>query len=210
MIRVFIADDHELIRMGVKKVIRTSKDIRIVGEASNIAEMLQFVPQTKPDIVVLDINFPEDDGLKGLMTLRRLFPELPVLILSMFPEERFAIRALKAGAAGYISKAMAAEELVEAIRKVMSVGTYISPRTAEILALDYRNPGSTFLHNRLASRELQIVSLLGSGKQIKQIAAELSISISTVNTYRVRIFKKMGLRSNAELIRYAVEQQLVD
>ena len=105
---------------------------------------------------------------------------------------------------------MAAEELVEAIRKVMSVGTYISPRTAEILALDYRNPGSTFLHNRLASRELQIVSLLGSGKQIKQIAAELSISISTVNTYRVRIFKKMGLRSNAELIRYAVEQQLVD
>lgn len=210
MIRVFIADDHELIRMGVKKVIRTSKDIRIVGEACNIEEMLQFVPQVKPDIVVLDINFPENDGFSGLMTLRRLFPELPVLILSMFPEERYAIRALKAGAAGYISKAMAAEELVEAIRKVMSAGTYISPRMAEILALDYRNPGNASPHDRLASRELQIVSLLGSGKQIKQIAAELSISISTVNTYRIRIFKKMGLRSNAELIRYAVEQQLVD
>ncbi|HYD59265.1 MAG TPA: response regulator transcription factor [Noviherbaspirillum sp.] len=210
MIRVVIADDHELIREGIKKIIRSSKDMTIVGEAGDIAQAIELVAQRTPDIVVLDISLPGHDGLEGLAEVRRRFPGLPVLILSMYPEERYAVRALKAGASGYITKAMAAEELLKAIRKIMTGGTYLSPRVAELLALDVREPKRASLHESLTDRELQIVSLIGEGKQVKQIAADLEISISSVNTYRARIFKKMGLSSNAALIRYAVEHGLVE
>jgi two-component system invasion response regulator UvrY len=209
VIRIVIADDHELIREGVKKIIRSSKDMRIVGEAADIAGTVQLVAQHAPDIIILDIGLPGYDGLEGLAEVRRRFPDIPIIILSMHPEERFAIRALKTGATGYITKAMAAEELVRAIRKAVAGGCYISPTLADLLAKDVRDPGNRPSHERLTDRELQIVSLLGSGKQVKQIAAELSISVSTVNTYRNRVFVKMGLRSNAALIRYAVEHGLV-
>ena len=140
--------------------------------------------------------------------VQRAFPDIPILILSMFPEERFAVQALKLGAAGYISKAMAAEELLKAIRRIFSSGSYVSQCVAELLASNYRKPAAASLHHCLTKRELQIVSLLGAGRQSKQIAAELSIGVSTVNTYRARIFAKMDLRSNAELIRYAVQHDL--
>ena len=210
MIRIVIADDHELIREGIKKIIRSSRDMKIVGEAGDIAQAIELVDRHGPDIAILDICLPGHDGLEGLMEMRRRFPELPVLILSMYPEERYAIRALKTGAAGYITKAMAVEELLKAIRKIMAGGSYLSSRMAELLAMDLREPKHTTLHQHLTNRELQIVSLIGAGKQIKQIAAELAISISSVNTYRGRIFKKMGLTSNAALIRYAVEHGLVE
>lgn len=210
MIRIVIADDHELIREGIKKIIRSSRDIRIVGEAATVAETIELVAQHAPDLVVLDISLPGYDGIEGLAEVHHRFPAIPILILSMYPEERFAIRALKTGASGYITKAMAAEELVKAIRKIMSGGTFVSARLAELLALDVREPLRVSPHESLTNRELQVVSLLGSGKQVKQVAAELSISISSVNTYRARIFKKMGLPSNAALIRYAVEHGLVD
>lgn len=210
MIRIVIADDHVLIREGVKKIVRASKDICIVGEARDIAETLHLVAQNMPDIIVLDISLPGHDGLDGVTEVRRRFPDIPVLILSMFAEDRFAIRTLKLGAAGYVSKSMAAEELITAIRRVISTGSYISQRVAELLAADCRKSANAAFHASLTNRELQVVSLLGAGKQGKQIAAELSISISTVNTYRARIFEKMNLRSNAELIRYAVENGLID
>lgn len=210
MIRIVIADDHELIREGIKKIIRSSRDIRLVGEAANIAEIMHLVARHVPDIVILDLSLPGHDGLEGLVEVRQRFPDIPILILSMYPEERFAIRALRTGASGYITKAMAAEELVKAIRKIMSGGTYVSPRLAELLALDVREPLRVSPHESLSDRELQIVSLLGSGKQVKQIAAQLSISVSSVNTYRARIFRKMGLASNAALIRYAVEHGLLE
>ncbi|WP_136415125.1 MULTISPECIES: response regulator transcription factor [Oxalobacteraceae] len=210
MIRIIIADDHELIREGIKKIIRSSRDMRVVGEAGDVDGILALAAQHAPDIAILDIGLPGYDGLEGLAEVRRRFPDMPVLILSMHPEERFAIRALKAGAAGYITKAMAAEELIKAIRKVMSGGSYVSPRLAELLALEVREPHDAALHESLTDRELQVASLIASGKQIKQIAAELSISISSVNTYRLRIFKKMGLSSNASLIRYAVKHGLVE
>ncbi|OGB22395.1 MAG: hypothetical protein A3I66_14335 [Burkholderiales bacterium RIFCSPLOWO2_02_FULL_57_36] len=210
MIRILIADDHELLREGIKKIIRAHKDMRIVAEAADLAQAIQLVGQHVPDIVILDISLPGHDGLEGLAEVRQRFPAIPVLILSMYPEERFAIRALKTGASGYITKAMAAEELIKAIRKIMSGGTYVSSSVAELLALNVREPTRMSPHQSLTERELQVVSMLGAGKQTKQIAAELSISISSVNTYRVRIFKKMGLASNAAVIRYAVEHGLVE
>lgn len=209
MIRIVIADDHELIREGIKKIIRSSKEMRVVGEAADIPQTLDLTAQLNPDIAILDISLPGHDDLDGLAQVRQRFPDLPVLILSMYPEERFAIRALKTGAVGYITKSMAAEELVKAIRKVMSTGSYISPRLAELLASNVREPRRAAPHEELTERERQVISRIGAGKQVKQVAAELSISISSVNTYRSRIFKKMGLRSNAALIRYAVEHGLV-
>jgi two-component system invasion response regulator UvrY len=210
MIRIVIADDHEILREGIKKIIRSHKDMRVVAEAGDLAHTIQLVEKHAPDIVILDLGLPGHDGLEGLAEMRRRFPSVPVLILSMYPEERFAIRALKTGASGYVTKAMAAEELIKAIRKIVTGGTYISPCAAELLALNIRKPRDTVSHQSLTDRELQVVSMLGAGKQIKQIAAELSISISSVNTYRVRIFRKMGLASNAAVIRYAVEHGLVE
>lgn len=210
MIRIVIADDHELIREGIKKIIRSSRDMRIVGEAADIEGTIRLAGEHAPDIVILDISLPGHDGLDGLAEVRSRFPAMPVLILSMYPEERFAIRALKTGAAGYITKAMAAEELVKAIRKVMAGGSYISPRLAELLAQDVRAPRHVALHESLTNRELQILTLIGAGRQIKQVAAELAISVSSVNTYRNRIFKKMELCSNVALIRYAIEHRLVE
>jgi DNA-binding NarL/FixJ family response regulator len=210
MIRIVIADDHELIREGIKKIIRSSRDMRIVGEAADIEGTIRLAEEHAPDILILDINLPGHDGLEGLEQVRRRFPGMSILILSMYPEERFAIRALKTGAAGYITKAMAAEELVKAIRKVMAGGSYISPRLAELLAQDVRAPRNIGPHESLTNRELQILRLIGAGRQIKQVAAELSISVSSVNTYRSRIFRKMGLSSNAALIRYAVEHRLLE
>jgi DNA-binding NarL/FixJ family response regulator len=210
MIRIVIADDHELIREGIKKIIRSSRDMKIVGEAGDIAQAVELLARLTPDIAILDISLPGHDGLEGLAEVHRRFPGLPVLILSMYPEERYAIRALKTGAAGYITKAMAAEELLIAIRKIMAGGSYLSPRVVELLAMDVLEPKRASLHECLTNRELQIVSLIGAGKQVKQIAADLAISISSVNTYRGRIFKKMGLSSNAALVRYAVEHGLVE
>lgn len=209
MIRIVIADDHELIREGIKKIVRLAKDIHIVGEAADVAETIRLVSQHAPDLVVLDLALPGYEGLGGLAAVLEEFPNLPILVLSMFPEERFAIPTLEKGAAGYLAKTMDAKELIKAIRKIAASGVYISPQVAELLAVDSRDHAA-FPHERLTGRELQIVSLIGSGKQIKQIAAELAISISTVNTYRNRIFEKMDLRSNAELIRYAVEHRLID
>lgn len=210
MIRIVIADDHEILREGVKKIIRSHKDMRVVAEAADLAHTMQHVEQHAPDIVILDLSLPGHDGLEGLAEMRRRFSGIPVLILSMYPEERFAIRALKIGASGYVTKAMAAEELIKAIRKIVMGGTYVSPCVAELLASNIRESRGMLPHQSLTDRELQVVSMLGSGKQIKQIAAELSISISSVNTYRVRIFRKTGLASNAAVIRYAVEHGLVE
>jgi DNA-binding NarL/FixJ family response regulator len=209
MTGIVIADDHELIREGIKKIIRSSREMHIAGEAADINQTLELAEAHAPDIIVLDINLPGIDGLEGLEMVRQRFPAIPVLILSMYPEERFAVRALKTGASGYITKSMAAEELLKAIQKIMSGGVYVSPHLAELLAIEARHPSRALPHECLTERELQVVSMLASGKQIKQIAAELSISISSVNTYRVRIFRKTGMVSNAALIRYAVEHGLV-
>lgn len=209
MIRIVIADDHELIREGVKKIIRSCADVRIVGEAPDLAGTIALVEQHAPDVVVLDISLPGHDGLEGLAELRRRFPDQKVVMLSMYAEERFAVNALRAGAAGYVTKSMAADELVRAVRQVVAGETYIGPRLAEQMARQALDPQALPPHHSLTARETEIMSLIGAGMQVKQVAAELGISISSVNTYRNRIFRKMGLSSNAALIRYALKNGLV-
>lgn len=210
MTRIVIADDHELIRQGIKKIIRSSRDLRVVGEASNVADAVALVEQLSPDLLVLDISLPGHEGLEGLNEIRKRFPTLNIVMLSMYPEERYAVLALKAGAGAYITKAMAAEELVKAIRKVVDGGVYVSARLADLLAQGVRDTSYRTAHECLTPRELEVVAMIGAGQQIKQIATHLGISISSVNTYRNRIFRKMGLSSNAALIRYAVDHKLVE
>jgi DNA-binding NarL/FixJ family response regulator len=208
LIRLVIADDHELIREGIKKIVRHSTDLKIVGEAADLKQALALIAQVRPDVVVLDINLPDYDGLDGLAELLRHFPALRVVMLSMHPEERYALPAMRAGAFGYVSKAAAAVELVDAVRRVAEGGAYLGPRVSELLAREASCPTPRPAHHSLTVREGEIVALIGSGLQIKQVAAELGISISSVNTYRSRIFRKMGLSSNAALIRYALQHGL--
>lgn len=210
MIRIIVADDHELIREGVRKILRGDREIRIVGEAANVGELLALVGRCEAEVLVLDINLPGRSGLDALRELRALRPGLSVVVLSMHPEDRFALRALKSGAAAYVSKASAADELVEAVRKAAKGGRYISPVVADLLARELENPVSAAPHEKLSARESQILFLIGAGKSAKQIASELSISINTVNTHRARILEKMGMRANAELIRYVIEHRLTE
>jgi two-component system invasion response regulator UvrY len=199
--RLVIADDHELIREGIKKIIRPCADLRLVGEAADLEQAVALIAQVRPDVVVLDITLPDSDGLDGLLVLRRHFPEVRVVMLSMHPEERYALAAIRAGAYGYVSKAEAASELVQAIRKAAEGNAYLPPRADAVR-------GARTSHHILTPREAEIVSLIGAGLQVKQVAAELGISVSSVNTYRSRIFRKMGMTSNAALIRYALQHGL--
>jgi DNA-binding NarL/FixJ family response regulator len=206
--RLVIADDHELIREGIKKIVRNCADLKIVGEAGDLNQMFALVAQVRPDIVLMDITLPDCDGLDGLTELRRHFPDLRVVILSMHPEERHALAALRAGAFGYVSKASVSDDLVAALHKAAEGKPWIGPRVAELLAREATRPPQVPPHQMLTPREIEIVTLIGAGLQIKQVAAELGISISSVNTYRNRIFRKMGLSSNAALIRYALRNGL--
>jgi DNA-binding NarL/FixJ family response regulator len=208
LIRLVIADDHELIREGIKKIVRPCADLKVVGEAGDLKQAIALVAQVHPDLVVLDITLPDFDGLDGLAELRRHFPGQRVVVLSMHPEERYALAALRAGALGYVSKAMASAELVDALRKAAEGTPWIGPRVAELLAREASSPPVLPAHHLLTPREREIVALIGSGLQVKQVAAELGISISSVNTYRTRIFRKMSLSSNAALIRYALRHGL--
>lgn len=208
LIRLVIADDHELIREGIKKLVRPCADLKVVGEAADLRQAIALVAQVRPDVVVLDISMPDADGLDGLAALRRHFPGLRVIVLSMHAEERFALEALRAGALGYVSKTAAASELVDALRQAALGKPWIGPRVAELLEREAAGPSVRPPHHLLTSREAEILALIGAGLQVKQVAAELSISVSTVNTYRNRIFRKMGLSSNAALIRYAMHHGL--
>jgi two-component system invasion response regulator UvrY len=204
VIRVVITDDHELIREGIKKIVRPSADLKIVGEAADLHQALALIAQVRPDVAVLDISLPDADGLDGLAALRRHFPALHVVMLSMHPEQRYAAASLRAGALAYVPKSVAAGELVDAVRSAARGEVWTSPRVQAAAANDAPRP----THLDLTPREREIVALIGAGLQIKQVAAELSISVSSVNTYRSRIFRKMGLASNAALIRYAVQNGL--
>jgi two-component system invasion response regulator UvrY len=211
MLKVLIADDHTLIREGLKKILQAAEDISLVVEAQNAREVIDQVrKQDHLDIVILDISLPDKSGLELLKDLKQSHPKLPVLILSMHPEHRFAVRALKAGASGYVTKETAVKELVEAVRKAVEGRKYVSTSLAERMAMNLEADTGSPLHESLSDRELQVLSLIASGKTVKQIAAALFISTSTVNTYRARIFEKMRMKTDAELIRYAVEKQLID
>ncbi len=210
MIRILIADDHPLVREGLKKILKEESDMDVRCEASNSQEVLQHLEQHSLDAVVMDISMPGKSGLDILKDIRQRFPKLPILFLSMHPADRFAVRALRLGAAGYLTKESAPRELVRAIRKVVQGGKYITKKVAEELALDVEAPREKPPHETLSDREFEILRLIASGKSVKDISEELSLSRHTVNTYRARVLEKMNMKSNVDLTQYAIRNGLVD
>jgi len=211
MINVVIADDHPFIREGIKKVVNGEMDLQVIGEAENGGELLTILEEKKPNIVVLDITMPGKSGLELLKELNNLYPNLPVLVLSIHSAERFALRALKAGAYGYLTKTSISDELIKAIRKITKEKRrYITQEVAEQLAsqVDVSNKGP--LHERLSDREFEVLRMIASGKNVNEIADELSLSPQTIHTYRKRIKEKMNLSSNVEMTRYAMENNLIE
>jgi two-component system, NarL family, invasion response regulator UvrY len=209
VIRIVIADDHPVVRHGIRQIVGAAGDMLIADEAADGRELLQRARSTPHDLVLLDLLMPATDGLDVLKQLKRERPKVPVVILTMSPDEQFAIRALKAGAAGYLMKEGAPMELVAAIRKTVAGGRYLSPRVAEKLADRLGNLEGP-LHDGLSDREYQVMRMIAAGKPTRQIAEELGLSVKTVGTYRARIFEKMRMRSPAELAAYVVRNQLAD
>src|SRR5436190_7285445 len=209
MISVLIADDHTVVRQGLKHILSSDSQLRVVGEATNGDEVLSMVERLNVDSVVLDITMTGKNGLDVLKELKRKHPQLPVLVLSMHPEDQFAIRVLKAGASGYVTKESAPDELINALRKVCGGGKYVSPQLAEKLAVFIQHDQPGALHEQLSDREYQVMIMLSLGKTVSEIADELMLSIKTVSTYRTRVLQKMRMATNAELTRYALQNQLV-
>lgn len=210
MIRILIADDHAVVRQGLKQIISEQSDMSVLGEADNANELMELMRRQTCDMVVLDMSMPGKSGLDALKDIHAEHARMPVLILSMLPEEQFARRALKAGAAGYMTKESAPEDLVKAIRKIYSGGKYISQTLAEQLATELDVSTDRPLHEKLSDREFQVLLKLASGKSITKIADELALSAKTVTTYRARILYKMNMRSNAELVKYVLEHHLAN
>jgi two-component system, NarL family, invasion response regulator UvrY len=209
-IKILIADDHAIVREGLKQIVAEEKDIVVAGEAENAANLMELLEKEKWSLVVLDINMPGKSGLEALKDIKLQYPDLPVLILSMFSEDQYGLRAIKAGASGYLKKVSAPTELVTAIRKIVSGGKYINQSLAEKLADKYGKTEEGLLHDKLSDREYQIMCNIALGKSAEEIAEELSISINTVYTYRNRILEKMSMKSNVELTQYVVQNKLVE
>ena len=209
-LRVLIADDHPIVRRGLREILTADAQVTEVIEAEHPQQVLDLARTSGCDVVVLDLGLPGRGGLEVLKDLRRDQPKLPVLILSMQPEEQYAVRALRAGAAGYLTKEAAPDKLVEAIHKMTSGGRYISAAVAEQLAAGLTIDASKPPQELLSDREYEVLRLIGSGKTVGDIAAQLSLSVKTVSSYRARILEKMGMSNNAELMHYAIRNKLVD
>ncbi|HOF05197.1 MAG TPA: response regulator transcription factor [Syntrophales bacterium] len=208
-IRILIADDHPIVRAGFKLVIADTQDMTVADEAANGQEVLNLIRKHDYDIVLLDISMPGRNGLEVLKDLKAEKPKLPVMILSIYPEEQYAVRALRAGASGYMTKASAPNELIAAIRKISQGGKYISASLAEKLTDYLDEDASKPLHEKLSDREYQVMLLIASGKTVSDIADELCLSVKTISTYRSHIIEKMRLKNNAEITLYAVQNKLV-
>jgi two-component system invasion response regulator UvrY len=210
VIRIVVADDHPVVRQGIRQIVGAAGDMLIADEATDGRELLQRARSTPHDLVLLDLSMPATDGLDVLKQLKRERPKVPVVILTMSPEDQFAIRALKAGASGYLMKEGAPIELVAAIRKAVAGGRYLSARVVEELADHLVGNVEGPLHDGLSDREYQVMRMIAAGKPTRQIAEELALSVKTISTYRARIFEKMRMRSPAELAAYVVRNQLSD
>ena len=208
MIKVLFAEDHTIVREGLKQILADTKDIIVAGEAADGDEALARIREEDYDVVVMDISMPGKNGLEVLKELKEIRPGLPVLILSMYPEDVYAVRSFRNGASGYLSKESAPAELIGAIRKVSAGKRFVSAALAEKLVVNLGDETGKPLHAKLSEREYQILCLIASGKTGKEIAAELSLSAKTVSTYRTRILEKMDLKNNAELTHYAIQNGL--
>src|SRR5688572_14121460 len=210
MIKVAIVDDHSIVRSGLKKILREEPDMDVTVEANGHSQLFKSLRMEQPDVLLLDISIPGKNGLEILKEVRQSYPGIKTLMLSMHPEDRFSVRAIKAGACGYVTKESAVEELVQAIRQIYSGGKYITQSVAEMLADSLDVDAEKSLHSRLSDREFQVLRMIASGKKTVEIAAELSLSPATVATYRARVLEKMQLKSNVELTNYAIRQNLIE
>ena len=210
MTRILIADDHELLRRGLKGILAEEFPQLHVGEAADGRQMLEAVARGKWDVLLLDISMPGRNGLEVLQDLKRDYPKLPVIVLSALPERDYAVRAFKLGACGFLSKQSASTELIAAIRKALAGGRFVSASLAEALAATVAGEPPAVPHESLSNRELEVLRLVASGKTLKEIAVQLSLSEKTVGTYRARISRKLSLATNVELARYAVLHKLID
>ncbi len=210
MIRVLLADDHAVVRAGLREILADTGDIAVAGEAANGQEALALIRAHDYDLAVLDMSMPGRSGIELIKLIKAEKPKLKILVLSMHSEEQYAVRALKAGAAGYLGKESAADQLVAAIRRIAAGGAYVSPETAQRLALDAGRDTAALPHTLLSDREFQVFRLIANGSTVGEIARELSLSVKTVSTHKTRIMEKMGLANQAELIRYALEHKLLD
>jgi two-component system, NarL family, invasion response regulator UvrY len=209
MIRILIADDHAIVREGFKQILAETPDMVVAGEAANGHEVLDMVRKGDWDLVILDIAMPGKDGLETLKELKQQKPGLQVLILSIYPEEQYAVRLLRAGAAGYLTKESAPDELIAAIRKVSNRGKYVSASLAEKLAWLLEAGSEEPLHELLSDREYKVMLTIATGKTVSEIAEEMCLSIKTISTYRARALKKMGMKTNAEFSYYALKNGLL-
>jgi len=210
MIRVAIADDHAVVRQGLRHIIGETPELSLVGEAATGAETLELARTVECDVLVLDMSMPGPGGLDILRELRALRPGLAILVLSMYPEDQFAVRLLRGGADGYLNKESAPDELVGAIRKVATGGKYVSAALAEKLAQALHTGGDALPHESLSDREFQVLRLIAAGRTASEIAAQLSLSVKTISTYRARLLAKMNMSTNADLMRYALDHGLVE
>lgn len=211
MIRVLLADDHSIVRAGLRRIVEESGDMEVIAEASDGREAIRLVHDELPDVAVIDISMPGLDGLEVVSQVQRHYPELPILILTMHEEGQYVVRAIQAGARGYITKQSAPEQLVRAIRKVFSGSRYLTDEAAEALALQVaRGSGEQSPLDSLSMRELQVLRRLAMGHTNREIASAYGISIKTVDTYRSRLLKKLNLRNNAEISRFAIQNKLID
>lgn len=209
MLRILVADDHTMVREGLKRILDEHPDMTVAGEACNGSETLDRIRDGQYDLVLLDIAMPGRGGLDVLKQLKSENPGLPVLMLSMYPEEQYAVRTLKAGASGYLTKESAPDELIAAVRKVCKGGKYVTSSLAEKLALYLEEDSAKPVHERLSDREYQVVRMIASGKTVTEIAEALSLSVKTISTNRSRALAKMGMKTNAEATYYAVKHGLV-
>jgi two-component system invasion response regulator UvrY len=209
MLRILIADDHTVVRKGLKQILEDQFEGIFIEEVPNAEALIEAVQAATWDVVISDINMPGKSGLDALKEIRVNFPELPVLILSMHPEEHYALRVLKSGASGYLSKDSASEELVKAVEKVLSGKKYFSPFVLEQLATNVDTDMSKSAYELLSNREFDVMKLLASGKSVSDIAEKLQLSVTTVSTYRTRVMAKTGLKTNSDLTKYALENQLL-
>lgn len=208
MIRILLADDHTVIREGLKKIIDFNSDMLVAGEASNAKEIIDILGKVEFDVVILDISMPGRNGLEIAADIKKHYPDVGILVFSIHSEKQFAIRALKLGCSGYLTKSASQKELQSAIRKVASGGKYISPAVAEELALDLDMSKENTFHEQLSNREYQIMCLIASGQTSHGIAEKLSLSVNTIRSYRSRILKKMNFANNFELMRYVIKNEL--
>jgi two-component system invasion response regulator UvrY len=208
--KILIADDHAVVRQGLKQILADEYRRATFGEASNAQEAIDRVDADNWDVVILDVTMPGRSGLEALREIRKTKPRLPILVLSMHPEDQFAMRVLKCGASGYMTKESAPGELVGAVKKVITGGRYVSPGLAEKMAAHLNTDFQVTPHERLSNREFLVLRLIASGKTVSQIAEELSLSVKTISTYRTRILEKMVMQSNAELTHYAIQNKLVE